>query len=264
MTVRHTHRPWWPPYLAAFTLVLAATILAAAYVAAAGPILPLHHAQVTLSTGVCSNDSMWTATLAVSADVADGTAHISDAASPWTHGVPFTHTYSIGRDIETWPVAVYVTWPDGFTSDTFHLLGHRPATGCVPPSTTPPTTTCAEAIPPRDNCGGTVPPTTTPPTTASLCNPPPSTGPGTVVCEPSTAPTPPTSEPVTSAPAPTSPTGAGGARATTTVALFLPVTGMATYTVLWIGGAVFFLGCVCIAISRRQARRHELDDWGMR
>jgi LPXTG-motif cell wall-anchored protein len=239
------HRPWWPKYLATFLVLVAATILLAALVAYARP-LPQHHAQVSLSPGVCTTNGMWSTTLTVTEDVPDGTAHISDPASPFTHSVPFTRTYNLRSNVSPWTVTVYVTWPDGFVSDTFHLTAHVPEGGCVEAPTTTTTVRQATCQPgehlrnPSTQDNVCVPDITVPsePTTV-VTNPPTS-----VVAPPETSP--PVSSPPTTA-APQSPT--------TTVALptHLPVTGAASTDTLVAGVLAVIIGGGLIILGRRRA-----------
>ena len=196
---------------------------------AAGALpVPRHVPAITLTEGVCDDTKpTWHTTLSVTANVTGGTALISDANSPWKHAVPFTYTYNLDPRIERWTVRVYVTWPDGFVSETVSLTAHRPASGCQPaPTTTSPPLTALPPVPV---------PSTAPPVDSTV--PVPTTSPS-VTSEPQPEPAPPTS---------------AQASPSTTAKLFLPVTGGESLLITGIAGAAVASGAMLVFVTRRRA-----------
>jgi hypothetical protein len=118
----------------------------------------------------CLSGDGWGATLSISAihPERNPIAHISTAAGPYAVAVPpagyATLITGVGEQII---VEVSLTWSDATSQELGVVTADRPG-NCVEASavaTTPPPTTCAEAIPPRGDCGqvaATVPPTTAP------------------------------------------------------------------------------------------------------
>ncbi len=153
-----------PIRFTAAALTVGAVIFAGAGVASA----------TNASTAVSSTcpDGRWTVAMSVTSQF-DGTIHVTldDAHGP-------TPLMALGpfatKTITEHPDAGWDSWswrwstPDGILNgDAISGTVTRPADcGQTPPTSTPPTTTCAGAIPPRADCGATtVPPATTVPAT---------------------------------------------------------------------------------------------------
>ena len=125
--------------------------------ALAGPA-DAHTSTVTLTDGVCAENTTWNTTLHITETVEGGTATIDDPASPYSVSVPvggYVHTFVLANTFKTWTVIVNVSWPDGVKDGPHQVTVPRPANGCVPATTTTPTTVPATGP-------STAPPTTVP------------------------------------------------------------------------------------------------------
>jgi hypothetical protein len=133
-------------------LAVAGTLLGAGPAAADG-------AGAAFTATRCLSGDGWGATLSITAAHPEQhpVAHVSTSAGPYAVAVPSegytTLMTGMGDRIV---IAVSLSWSDATTQDLGVVTAERP-NNCVEPSavaTTPPTTTCTEAIPPRDDCGG--------------------------------------------------------------------------------------------------------------
>lgn len=195
--------------------------------------LPAHHVVAGMTQGVCQPSGAWSATLVVTADVPNGTAHLEPTGNTG-------FDYPMGADginrlfpaidpkFATFSVTVTVRWPD-FTAAPVTVTATRPPDGCVAPTTS--TTTCGQAIPIRDDCE--VPTSTTapvPPTTTPSASGPPTSLVAT------TAPTVPPASSTTPRP-PSTPRAP-----TSTVRISLPATGSSPLVPVAIGVGLVLAG----------------------
>jgi hypothetical protein len=106
----------------------------------------------------CLTGDAWGAVLSINADnlAEHPVAHVSTSAGPYNVAVPpagySTLITALGNQIT---VAVLLSWSDATTRDLGQVAVARPGscTAVAPVATAPPTTSCVEAIPPRDDCG---------------------------------------------------------------------------------------------------------------
>lgn len=242
--------------LAAFLFITAFLVLSSR--ADARP-LPRHFAKPGLTKGECQPSGVWKTVLTVTSDQPGGTAHIGTKSTGFTLALPVSNPFFVSPDEATYTITLYVTWPDGFRLDLPSQTATRPPGGCQPTTSTPPTTTCEQAVPPKDcNPGTSVPPPvvsttpppapTTTPTTGVICedgNPPSiPVEDGTYVCPEYGAPSAPTTVVQTTAPKVTSQVRAQAPAR-------LPATG--PWTVFWFGlGGLLLLVLGLIAYSQRR------------
>lgn len=158
--------------------------------------------------------------------------------------VPYSHDFTTQES--SFHASAHIYWSDGFTKDVDLGTVSRPPE-CVPPSTsTPPTTTCDQAIPPRGDCGTFVPPppTTVPPipTTTRVCvdgnAPSIPVEDGSLVCPEFFPPT--TQAPVVHQEV-----------VTTAKPIFLPTTGATTNALIFLGVGALAIGSAMILVRRR-------------
>jgi hypothetical protein len=154
------------------------TIAVAAAVCALAVAVPVLRAGPASADGAgaaftatrCLSGDGWGATLSITAVHPERhpVGHISTAAGPYAVWVPAggysTLITGVGNEIT---VGVTLSWSDGATQDLGSVIANRPGDCGVSSAvaTTPPTTTCTQAIPPRDDCGdeaATAPATTVP------------------------------------------------------------------------------------------------------
>jgi LPXTG-motif cell wall-anchored protein len=204
-----------------------------------------HTAQVLTTDAHCIAPGAWAFTLTVAPTNLDANpaATIVNSAGPYTvHTFPY-HT-SFTQQTSHATVAVNIVWADGVTYSSGPLTVQAPPGGCEPITvptqpTTPPTTTCAAAVPPRTDCG--VPPVTTvPPVATTVVN----TSPPVSVSPPATVPT--TPAPVVHASGPVE-------RASSSTVAVLPHTGAGdTVAIFLIVGLLSFLsGFVLVYVVAR-------------
>jgi hypothetical protein len=153
-------------YLAAGALAVLGVAAQSTDYASAAPIFQ-HKPAASFGQATCLPSGVWQATLVVTADVPGGTANLAPAgATDFDKPMPVSNVFSIAPSVTDYPVTVTASWPDGFVAAPITVVAHRPAEGCTPPTTVAgvtTTTTCTEAIPPRDDCEVPTSPTTTPP-----------------------------------------------------------------------------------------------------
>lgn len=226
---------------------IAAAALLALYVAAcsieradARP-LPAHKPAAAFGAAHCLPSGVWQATLAVTADVGGGTAHLApQGVTGFDLPMPVSNVFSIGPNVATYTVTVTVRWSDGFVAAPISVTATRPADGCTVPTTS--TTTCEQAIPPVADCGTATSEVTTSTTTASTTT------------SPSTSPpiSPPISVDATSVAPSTSPPRSGSSASSSTLPLSLPTTGSSPVGPAGIAAGIALTGCALLLISARR------------
>lgn len=208
-----------------------------------------HQAFVKIGDSTCLASGPWQFTLSITSDVAGGVARIDNPVSPLQANVPYSTKFTVPADQATSTLKIRVTWPDGFQSPAadqppMSYTATRPASGCTPSSTsTPPTTTCAGAIPPREDCGGV--PASVPPNTIGT----PTTITPVVESTPQITAAPPASAEVPSAPRASSPAPSGPA--SIVKAPVLPTTGSSSTGIVLAGVAALLVGGALLLAGRR-------------
>lgn len=259
MNTRHTHR-WWPKYAAAFAVVLAGTILAGAYVAAAWT------GQVTVSEPFCQGTQPYVWISISNPENAPARIMTSDdfqtLLSPAGGAMPSKkYQHPANGATET----VVFEWLDTTVSPARRL--DRASYKVTVPNANPelcpaPTTTTGPKVIGTTPEGKVI-------VAPGDGGPPMLVEPGAPLPVDDETP-PPSTSPEPSSPAPTDPgtpttrvqqRASSGSIARHTLPARLPVTGMSAWLILLAGGAAVVAGSSLIALSRRRARQHELDRW---
>lgn len=162
------------------------TILAAAagITLGAGLLIPAgiadaHTGDGGLTNPRCLDGTAWAVTLNLTADYLNlnPTATVIYTGNVM-QGAPVPYSHQFTTQGSTFTASAHIVWSDGFTEDVGPWTATKPG-GCTPPTTqggVTTTTTCAQAIPPRADCGtATTVATTVPPPVLTVATVPPTT-----------------------------------------------------------------------------------------